>query len=721
MNPKLLRPLASGFNPRQISGLALWLDGADSSSLYTTDAGPVTAVSAPTDISGCIGWWDASDAATVTESGGVVSQVTDKSGQGNTAAQATPAARPSLITNALNGRSVLRFAGAEGLLGTLAATVTSDEYSVFAVCKMNGTTTNGRIFSTAGGGSDFASGSVIPCCANSTSSTQLSAFNGATGNVGGVGGFDSYAVFSGTSTTSSAVNAGNGMRVTAASVTLTTDITRFGIGVAAQGGTGFADADIAEVVFYDRALSVAERVRIESWLAAKWGISAVHAPSTATSDPVGYWKDKSGNNRHATQATAANRPTVGSVGNRSALVFDGVNDGLSLASAVSLGTSGYSVSAVLRHQGGFQVFLEGGTLNPYMSSDPSSLSGLFHYDGSVGVSASGAMPANTNTIASFSVGPSDRSIFAQGALVKDGDGTSRSAAIQYIGRTSSAFWWKGRIAEIILYSRQITTSERRSLERYLARKWGITLAPQVSNADAQDWVNRVYAAGSTVSQPVADAVSAFVDGCQADGIWDAIKASCILCGADTLAGALVPLVGTAPTNNNFAASDYNRETGLVGDGSTTYLDSNRALGDDPQNDAHISAYATTADQASAFAGALDASVNGTQIYNDTVTSYYRANGSGSVSVAGTLPTGLSGVSRSSAANIDYLRSGSVVNVANASASSSALNIWVFARNYSTSQQFSAARIAFYSIGESLDLAALDTRVSALITAIGAAI
>jgi hypothetical protein len=34
---------------------------------------------------------------------------------------------------------------------------------------------------------------------------------------------------------------------------------------------------------------------------------------------------------------------------------------------------------------------------------------------------------------------------------------------------------------------------------------------------------------------------------------------------------------------------------------------------------------------------------------------------------------------------------------------------------------SAARLAFYSIGESIDLAKLDTRVSALITAFGAAI
>jgi hypothetical protein len=57
----------------------------------------------------------------------------------------------------------------------------------------------------------------------------------------------------------------------------------------------------------------------------------------------------------------------------------------------------------------------------------------------------------------------------------------------------------------------------------------------------------------------------------------AIKASCILAGARTLAGALVPLAGAAPTNvGPFVSGDYNRKTGLVGDGSTKYLNSNRA-------------------------------------------------------------------------------------------------------------------------------------------------
>jgi hypothetical protein len=77
--------------------------------------------------------------------------------------------------------------------------------------------------------------------------------------------------------------------------------------------------------------------------------------------------------------------------------------------------------------------------------------------------------------------------------------------------------------------------------------------------------------------------------------WDAIKASCILCGARTLAGALVPLVGTAPTNvaDNFVSGDYTRggaTPGLKGDG-TSYLDSGRANDADPQDSKHLAFFA----------------------------------------------------------------------------------------------------------------------------------
>jgi len=50
-----------------------------------------------------------------------------------------------------------------------------------------------------------------------------------------------------------------------------------------------------------------------------------------------------------------------------------------------------------------------------------------------------------------------------------------------------------------------------------------------------------------------------------------------------------------------------------------------------------------------------------------------------------------------------------------------LSYHVFRLNRASNNLYSDARLAFYSIGESLDLAALDTRVTALVNAFAAAI
>jgi len=86
--------------------------------------------------------------------------------------------------------------------------------------------------------------------------------------------------------------------------------------------------------------------------------------------------------------------------------------------------------------------------------------------------------------------------------------------------------------------------------------------------------------GQALESGVKTAITNFVAGCRADGIWNAIKASCILAGARTLSGALVPLVGTAPTNFNFwgDADPYWANVSLLlrmngTNGSTTFTDS----------------------------------------------------------------------------------------------------------------------------------------------------
>ena len=50
------------------------------------------------------------------------------------------------------------------------------------------------------------------------------------------------------------------------------------------------------------------------------------------------------------------------------------------------------------------------------------------------------------------------------------------------------------------------------------------------------------------------------------------------------------------------------------------------------------------------------------------------------------------------------------------------NVFIFSLNNGGSSSFNTSgRLTFYSIGEAINLATLDTRVSALYTAIGAAI
>jgi hypothetical protein len=61
-------------------------------------------------------WLDAADASTITESGGVVSQWDDKSGNSRHAVQSNASLRPSLISAVQNNNSAIRFDGVDDRL-----------------------------------------------------------------------------------------------------------------------------------------------------------------------------------------------------------------------------------------------------------------------------------------------------------------------------------------------------------------------------------------------------------------------------------------------------------------------------------------------------------------------------------------------------------------------------------------------------------------------------
>ena len=227
----------------------------------------------------------------------------------------------------------------------------------------------------------------------------------------------------------------------------------------------------------------------------------------------------------------------------------------------------------------------------------------------------------------------------------------------------------------------------------------------------------------TQAVDLANAINGFVVGCKQDGIWDAIKACCIMAAWDGLDGALYPLKGAAPTKQGTEAGwNYNRDTGLKGNGTDNYLDSNRANNTDPQNSKHVAV------RVSQITTTTNQPIFGTDTSFSAGSTVWHAGSSGSVNTclnstnqntgAG-LFVGLNGVSRSSSAAFTARLAGGVQIYSIASSTPVPNNIY-FLTGYAAAY-YSDARLAFYSIGESLDLAKLDTRVSALITAIGAAI
>ena len=248
------------------------------------------------------------------------------------------------------------------------------------------------------------------------------------------------------------------------------------------------------------------------------------------------------------------------------------------------------------------------------------------------------------------------------------------------------------------------------------------------DSDASTYIDAVETAdGQALETGVRVAINDFVLGCKQDEIWDAIKASCILAGARTTNGALVPLVGTAPTPNNFdlvGDTDYNRKTGIKGNTSNKSIDTNYAIPSGDQNNVHGAVWCS--EVMSPLGNILFGNSDGAGLgaYPSNANAYVLAcNTSGANTVSSTNignATGIISISRTSSANYSYKISTISGTLSVTSVAPLAANVRVLS-GVGANAYNSNARVAFYSFGESLDLAKPDTRVSNLMTAIGAAI
>jgi len=213
----------------------------------------------------------------------------------------------------------------------------------------------------------------------------------------------------------------------------------------------------------------------------------------AADGAVARWEDKSGNARHATQATSGSRPLrkTSQQNGRDVLLFDGSNDLLRVPYNAS-GSSGVTVFAVCKRfaESSFYAFsnydystgngrgllLGGGTSNAVFASG--------RPDGGAGFKSASSGAATTNyvlatarwngtSLFAYSNGGSESSVSASSATFQSSDSVILGAAYAFDPSEIQAFYNIG-IGEVIAFNSALSNTDRSLVEQYLINKWGIT-------------------------------------------------------------------------------------------------------------------------------------------------------------------------------------------------------------------------------------------------------
>lgn len=244
MNPRLLRPLATGFDPRRIAGLQLWLAGERG--VFDADVG-----GSPSVDGGAVGRWE------------------DQSGNGRHFIQSVANNRPSYLTgaNGRNGQPVLQFDGSNDRLTANIATFAQPN-TLFLAAQ------NNIPPSTAPNQQHLIDGNTNRSVFYRSGATGL-LFAGNNGpSVNNVWTQGTFRIIGGLFNGASSVMFVDGV----ASASANPGAGQFGgngvlLGCAQGTASGFWNGNIAEVLHFNRSLSADERNAVQRYLGRKWGVT----------------------------------------------------------------------------------------------------------------------------------------------------------------------------------------------------------------------------------------------------------------------------------------------------------------------------------------------------------------------------------------------------------------------------------------------------------------
>jgi hypothetical protein len=216
------------------------------------------------------GWWDASDNSTITEVGGIVTQIDDKSGNNvDLIANSATTNNHTLLNAALNGLDVVDLDGDDRYNGS-SLLLSSGNVSFIMVCKVD-VVDNAldSIFATVGASSfQYQSASTTNFLAQLSGPDSVTSST-STDYKGAYRIFNALFDLSGSTQYSFVDGTQEGSSVYTTQLTASTSLRVF----TNRGQSAYPEGQLAEALVVPDA-SVATRQKLEGYLAHKWGLTA---------------------------------------------------------------------------------------------------------------------------------------------------------------------------------------------------------------------------------------------------------------------------------------------------------------------------------------------------------------------------------------------------------------------------------------------------------------
>lgn len=226
------------------------------------------------------------------------------------------------------------------------------------------------------------------------------------------------------------------------------------------------------------------------------------SPVASNGDPIGVWRDKSGNSYHATQTDGTKKPTFRTnvKNGKSVVRFDGTNDHLQLVGSTSflkfLHNSNSTVFVAAKNSGA------GNSMLLCSNNGTGSNTGFwFYYPGTTSFWPIATNGTTANVVYSLESSITNTNYNLMMAYTKAGDPTASERVKNYnngsllsgantltnaadsgnsgfdvfvgSGSSVSNYPLNGDILEILIYNQVLSTGDRQKIETYLNSKWSI--------------------------------------------------------------------------------------------------------------------------------------------------------------------------------------------------------------------------------------------------------